>query len=121
MLGQVHEKVITARGERPQQAGLGPGLRDHAAALPVPVDGVQSGDRRMAFEHRRGFKVDERVDFGRGQRILQHREHRRGEQDVAVMAQLGDQNATHEGSIDGVGRNVQHAPKIPNRFVRYKR
>ena len=37
---------------------------------------------------RRGFAIDKRVDLGARQRALEHGEHRRGKQDVPMMAKL---------------------------------
>jgi hypothetical protein len=51
---------------------------------------------------------------------LQHREHRRGKQDIAVMTQLGNQRVVHEIRVDGIRRRVLHSRKIPKRFVGYK-
>ena len=67
-------------------------------------------NRRMAGEHRRRLAVDQRVDLGLRRRALQHREHRRGEQHVAVVAQLDHQRAANAGGIDRVGDGGgQHA------------
>ena len=112
MLGQVHDQVVAPGRQTAQQPPLRRRLREPALALPFAIDGVQLFDRGMAFEHGRGFAVDQRVDFRGRQCVLQHREHRRGEQHVAVMAKLGDQRAADHSEVDRVLQRVEHAPTI---------
>ena len=66
----------------------------------------------MALEHGRGFTIDQGVDFRRGQGSPEHRKHGRREQDVAMMAQLGDQHAADDGGVDRVLQRVEHALTI---------
>ena len=75
----------------------------------------------MAGEHRCGFRVYQRVDFRRRSGVLEHGEDRRGEQNVAMMAQLGDQRAADKTEVDGVRQQARHGGKIAKCLVRYKR
>ncbi len=102
MLGQVDEQVIAARAQRRVQAALSAELGDDALPLPLPVDGVELGDRRMAGQHRRRFAVHQRIDLGVWRRPAQRREDGGGKQDVAVVAQLGDQHAVNRREVHGV-------------------
>ena len=112
VLGQVHDQIVASSREVAQEPSFRGRLREPALSLPFAVDRMKCGDRRVTFEHRCGFTVDERVDFGGRHGALEHREHRRREQDVAMMAQLGDQHAADHGGVDRVLQRVEHALTI---------
>src|SRR6516225_9682353 len=67
-------------------------------------------DRRMAFQHGGGFDIDQRVDFRRWNRPLEHGEDRRGEQNVAMVPKLGHQRAADVSCSYRVRQRAQHAP-----------
>jgi len=58
---------------------------------------VDLGDGWVQGEHFRGVAVDQGVDFQVRGVVLEDAEHRRGEQHVAVVAQLDDQYAAQGG------------------------
>jgi hypothetical protein len=110
VLGQVDDEVVASRAQCAPQPPFAARLREHPVVLEAAVDRVQFADRRVAGKHRRGLAVDERVDLGLWRRALEHAEHGRGEQHVAVMAQLDHQRAPDAGGIDRVGNGGrQHA------------
>src|SRR4029450_11010590 len=63
MLGQMDEEVVAPGTQCAQQRPFGARLVEHPLLFPVTVDRMQLRDRRMAREHRRGFRIDERVDL----------------------------------------------------------
>jgi hypothetical protein len=64
----------------------------------------------MPLEHRHGIVVDQGVDLEvRGAR-LEHREHRRREQHVAVVPQLHDQRAPAFPQRDGIPHHPASVP-----------
>src|ERR1700704_4355590 len=62
----------------------------------------------MEIEHVPSLGIDKRVDLQGGRAVLEDREHRRGQKNVAVVAQLDHQRAPQAGNVDRVGRAVLH-------------
>ena len=48
--------------------------------------GLPTDQPLMAFEHRCGVGIDQRIDFSLGGVLFQRGQQRRGQQDVAMMA-----------------------------------
>ena len=63
MLGQMNYQVIAPRAQAAQERSFLAKLRPRAQLAPLAPDAVQLGERRMAFEHRRGVVVDQRIDL----------------------------------------------------------
>src|SRR5438105_11384686 len=101
MLGQVNHEIVSPCAEREEQIALRSCMGDESPVLGLAIDDVDPRNRRMALEHRRGFGIDQRIDLRLWERALEHREHRRGEQNIAVMPELGNERATDAADIDG--------------------
>ena len=110
MIGEVHQQVVAPRTQYAEQRAFfarcchTPSLRQLAA------DGMQLGERRMAFEHRRRVFVDQRVYLEARRMRLQHREHRRREQHVAMVAKLDHERPRALPERDGV---LHHPASVP--------
>ena len=70
--------------------------------LDAAIDGVKHRDGGMPLQHRGGLPVDESVDLGVRCSALQDREHGRGHQHIAMMAQLDHQRTADAGEVDRV-------------------
>ena len=94
---------MTPRAQLPEEPPFfaQPGKR--TAEPPAAIDDEKAAQRGMAGEHAVCFGVHQRIDLEVGMLPLQCREHRRGEQDIAVKSQLYDQDPLDAGKIDGVG------------------
>ena len=110
MLGQVNDKVITPRAQPAQQGSLFGELAPGTKGAPVAPDGMELRERWMTSEHRRGIVVDERVDLEAWRVRLQHAQHRRREEHVAVMPQLDDERPSALAERDGV---LHHPASVP--------
>ena len=110
MFRQVDEKVITPRAQPAQQGSLFGELAPGTKGAPVAPDGVQLRERRMAGEHRRGVVVDKRVDLEARRVRLQHAQHRRRKEHVAVMPQLDDERPGAFSERDGI---LHHPASVP--------
>ena len=66
------------------------GVHDAAPAR----ESMDDRDRRMLQQHVTGFPVNEGVDLEMWRLSFQNAEYGRGEQNVAVMAQLDDERAS---------------------------
>ena len=93
MLGQVDEEVEAPRAQPPQQPPFLGELGDDAALFPAAVDGVHLRDSRVPGQHDLRAAIDQRVDFRAGHGAGKGGEHRRSQQYVAMMAQLGYEHA----------------------------
>jgi hypothetical protein len=101
---QMHHEIVVAGTQRANQAPLGTGLALEALALPVAIDQVQLRKRGMPVQHRRRIGIHQRVDLAARGMVLECRNHRRGKQHVAVVAQLDHQRAAQTGGgEDGLG------------------
>ena len=63
MLGQMDQKLVVARAERPEQRPFAGDVTQCVLSLPLAIDRVKPRDRRMIRQHRRRVAVDERVYF----------------------------------------------------------
>ena len=81
---------------------------DDAALFPAAVDGVHLRDGRVPGQHRLGVAVDQRVDFRCGHGARKGGEHRRSQQHVAMMAQLGHEHAMNFVQGNGVRERARH-------------
>ena len=106
MLGQGDEQVVAPRAQPREEPPLRRELPRQREAAPRAAHRVHLGDRRMQRQHLLRVVVDERVDLELRRVVLQHREHRAGEQHVAVMAELHHQCATQARGIDGVRDHI---------------
>ena len=95
VLGEMHDEVVALRAQLRKKLPFRARLRERSQRLPRPIDAEHLADRRVTGQHRRGIGVHQRVDFGVRRLALQHRKYRRRQQDVALMAQLDHQRATH--------------------------
>ena len=100
--------VSTPLSQRAHEPRLRGDLRARALAFPATVDDMNARDRRMVLEQRRGFPVDERVDFDVRRCALERREHRRRQQHVAVVAELRDEGAPDLRQRYGVLQIARH-------------
>ena len=105
MLGQVNEQIVMPRPQRSEQLPFLAELGAPSAPLPVAIDGMQLRQRRMVLEHRRGFAIHQRVDFDLRRMPFQYADDGRGEEHIAVMAQLRDQHAAQPFRVDGIIRH----------------
>ncbi len=111
MLGQVNHEIVSPCAEREEQTALRSRMIDESPMLGGAIDDMNPRNRGVALEHRRGFGIDQRIDLRRRECAVEHGEHRRGEQNIAVMPELGDERATDEADIDGVRQLVGHPPR----------
>jgi len=63
----------------------------------------------MEIEHVPSLGIDKRVDLQGGRAVLENHEHRRGQKNVAVVAQLDHQRAPQAGHVDRICGAVMHA------------
>ena len=93
VFGQVNQHVILAGFEGFHQSPVKLKLLKKPLFAPVAANGVHLVDMRMAGQHRLGVVIHQRIHFCLRVRFFQHRKAGRGQQYVAVVAQLNDQNA----------------------------
>jgi hypothetical protein len=111
LLREVDDQVVAAGLEVFEELLLGGEAIPSSVGLPFPPHHVKTRQRRMAFEHRRGVVVDQRVDLHRGRVRAQRADHGRREQHVAVMAELDDQRALAFPQRDGVPHHPARVPQ----------
>src|SRR5258707_8307458 len=109
MMGQLYDEVVDTRAQRRVQTPFGRESLPDRQILPPAFDQMQLRKGGMKLEHVAGLGIYERVYFDPGIGVLEHREHRRAEQHVSVVAQLDHQRAPQSGNIDRVGGAVMHA------------
>ena len=103
MVGEVHEELVAPRVERREERAFVARLARESRAFPGPIDEMQAAQGGMPLQHFARVGIHERVDLDVWGAILQDLEHGRGEQHVAVVAQLRHQHAPDGYGVDRVG------------------
>ena len=109
MLGEMHEQVVLACPQGPQQRPLAAQLGEHATLFPAAVDRVHLRDGGVAGQHGRGVPVHERIGLDAGRGASERGEHGRRQQDVAMMTKLGDERASDKMQRNAVRQRARHA------------
>jgi hypothetical protein len=102
VLGEVDHEAVVPLLQFGQQGPFRLELGQGAEFFPIPVNGMDLADGRMQGQHLGRVLVHQGIDFQVGGVVLQHREYRRGEQHVAVVAQFDDQHPADGLQVDGV-------------------
>jgi hypothetical protein len=108
MLGKMHYEIVAAFAQRGEQLPLVRETRERTRLLPIAPHYMDSRDRRVQVEHLPGLGIDERVNLQRGRMVLENREYGRGQENVAVVAQLDHQRSPQAGNVDRVCGAVTH-------------
>ena len=102
ILRQMNDQVILAFAQRRIQAPLRRQAREEGEPLPVPVNDVDLRNGRVQGKHVARVGIDKRIDLRRRGVGFERSEHGRGQQHIAVMAQLDDQNAHDAAQVNGI-------------------
>src|SRR5256714_13959020 len=75
MLGQVNHEIVSPCAEREEQTALRSRMVDESPMLGGAIDDMDPCNRGVALEHRRGFRIDQRIDLRRRECAVEHGEH----------------------------------------------
>jgi hypothetical protein len=109
MLGQMHEKVVTACPQLRKQLPFGARLREWSQRLPRTVDAEHFADRGCSVSICAVSQYTSASISGVRRLALQSREHRRSKQHIALVAQLSPPARDALPLADGV---IDHGATI---------
>src|SRR5204863_493255 len=109
MLGKMDHELVASRSQHGEEPPLCDQARDRSRIFPVAPHHVDLRDRRVQVEHFASLGIDKGVDLEGWRAVLEDREHRRGHENVAMVAQLDHERAPQAGNVDRVARAVIHA------------
>ena len=102
MFGEMQHQIVAPGAQLGEDAPFGPDSRHRPHVFPRAVDAVHPADGGMPGQHRRRIGVHERIDPGLGRPALEGGKHRRGQKNVAMVAQLDDEHAAQRLERNGI-------------------